>query len=288
MSSKSLWINCAVKPNFSWPNCEIEIPFEDRIAVLQPRKEDLAATVSIYDEEGLSFNEGAALIYRLLSRLTWWLNGGVVEIHIGGSNDPERPGLMGQGTYGTSGWSQVEPWDYIYLPKPSTEKGELALALYREAMSLNSVPYTFLGFFKIISILSSSGIAQKKWINNNLHRVKYDPAINSLNKLKKTKTDVGSYLYHQGRCAVAHAFSKNIINPDNFDDKRRLEDDLELMKALAEIYIETEFNIRSDSSFNEFLRGEIEETDELLVKNEHNGDRIIYTYYKKTYTQLLI
>ena len=280
MSTKSNWINCAVKPEFSWPNCEVEIPFEDRIVVLQPKKENLAATASVYDEAGLSFSDGGALLFRFLSRLAWSMNGGVVENYLGGSNHSERPGLMAQGTYGSSGWSQVDPWKYLYLPKPSTEKGELALALYREAMSLNSVPYTFLGYFKILNISFSLGSDQKRWINDNLHHVIWTPETDRINELKTTESDIGAYLYHQGRCAVAHAFSNEIVNPDNYDDKRRLDDDLRLMKALASLCIETEFSIKTDSSFWESLKEKPAQRDELLVKNSTKNGRVIYTYYR--------
>ena len=47
-------------------------------------------------------------------------------------------------------------------------KQRLAVALYREAMSVNSIPYKFLGFFKIINILYKNGPDQKAWIKATL------------------------------------------------------------------------------------------------------------------------
>jgi len=40
-----------------------------------------------------------------------------------------------------------------YLPEHTNPKGQLCLALYREALNLNSKPFQFLGFFKIINVL---------------------------------------------------------------------------------------------------------------------------------------
>lgn len=232
MNTKSKWIDLAVKSHFSWPNTFVEIPFGGLKIVLQPRRENLSAAVSIFDEDGLTFEKGGELLYKFLSRLAWSKNGGIVENFICGSNNPNRPGLLGQGTYGISGWSQIDPWDYLYLPIPKSNKAELALGVFREAMSLNSVPYSFLGYFKVINICFESGPEQRAWINQNLADIKYDPELKRLKYLQNHEKDIGAYLYHQGRCAVAHAFDKHIANPDSYIDKRRLENDIQLMKVL--------------------------------------------------------
>lgn len=276
MDAKSKWIDLAVKPNFSWPNALVQIPFENRKIVLQPNRDALACTVSLYDEEGLTIEEGGQIIYRFLSRLAWSKEGGIEELFICGSNNPERPGLLGQGTYSRSGWAQIEPWDYLYLPIPVSEKAERALAVFREAMSVNSTPYAFLGYFKVINIPFSSGKDQKKWINTNLKDIWYQPAVDRLNELKTAEPDIGVYLYHQGRCAVAHAFDNDIINPDSYLDKRRLDSDLPLMKEIAALCIERKYMIRTVSSFWNHLKKTDSETPELLKRKKNEDGRVVY------------
>ena len=94
----SKWIDLAVKPHFSWPNKQVELEFEERKIVLQPRSVDRSCTVSVFDENGISFEEGSKIIYRFLSRLSWSENAGIEELFIVGSNMPKRPGILGKGS----------------------------------------------------------------------------------------------------------------------------------------------------------------------------------------------
>ncbi len=280
-----LWLNMAVSPRFSWPNKQVEIPFEGYKIVLQPRRyvpenpSQLACTVSVFDPDGTTFEVGGTVASRFLSRLAWSRDGGVVELFPCGSNNPNRPGWLGQGTYSVSGYSQVEPWDYLYLPSAASNKADLALSLYREAMSLNSVPFAFLSFVKILNIEYRGSSAQKDWINQNVQYLRYPEAVDRLSELRQSVDDIGKYLYEKGRCAVAHAHDNSIVNPDNYSDKRRIENDLKLMKELAECFIGKELKVLSDSLFWKNLRDTtLTSTNELLKKIEKEDGRIIYQH----------
>jgi len=278
-----IWLDMAVSPNFSWPNKQVEIPFEGYTIVLQPRRQEyedpieLACTVSVFDPNGITFEIGGTVASRFLSRLAWSRGGGVVEIFPAGSNNPKRPGRLGQGTYGRSGHSQVEPWDFLYLPAAQNEEADLALGLFREGMTVNSAPFAFLSFFKVLNIRHGGGAGQKDWINQNLKHLWYSPAIERLNELQKTENNIGKYLYEEGRCAVAHAHGNPIVNPDNYIDKRRMEYDLNLMKELAVLFIEKELGVLSDSSFWKSLREKSEvNSRELLKKTQQQDGKIVY------------
>lgn len=276
------WLDLAVTPKFSWPNVPVEFSFEGFKVVLQPRRRDpedqpeLAATISVFHPDAISFEVGGTIAGRFLSRLAWSKNGGVIELFAGGSNMPNRPGRLGQGWYQRSSRLQVEPWDYLYLPKADTPEADLALALYREGMSLNSAPFAFLSFFKILNIVFAGGPQQKQWLNDNLQHLQYRPANERLAELQANEPDIGAYLYHQGRCATAHAHGNTIVNPDNYRDKRRLQDDLKLMQELAAIFIERELGVLTDSSFTEAMRTQIDPHPELLKKQIQDGGRIVY------------
>jgi hypothetical protein len=204
------------------------------------------------------------------------MDGGVVELFIGGSNNPAHPGRMGRGSYGRSGWAAVKPWDFLYLPQPQSDNASLALALFREGMSVNSSPFSFLSYFKVLNIGFPTGPKIAEWVNFNLGHVRYSPALDRLNELKKSNADIGAYLNVQGRCAVAHANSQPIVNPDRYDDKRRLELDLPLMKAIAENFIERELGVLTDSSFAERCRTSDKPLPELLKRAELTGGRTTY------------
>lgn len=282
-----IWLDLAVCPKFSWPNSQIEIPFEDYTVVLQPHRKDLqdedelAATVSVFDPNGNSFEVGGTVASRFLSRLAWSQNGGVVELFPAGSNSPGRPGRLGQGANPRSGWTQVEPWDFIYLPAARGQEADLALGLFREGMSVNSIPFAFLSYFKVLNIHHSGGLGQIAWINKNLHHIWYQPALDRLAQVRHIEPDVGKYLYKLGRNAVAHAHGAPLVNPDSYADRRRMADDLRLMKELAALFIEKELGVLSNSSYWKSLREHQALECELLRKVVQENSRVVYVPERK-------
>jgi hypothetical protein len=110
------------------------------------------------------------------------------------------------------------------------------------------VSYAFLGFFKIINLVKKTGHEQKDWINTALPRIKDHRALVRKNELATTESDLGAYLYESGRCAVAHAYSDPIADPEDVADRTRLAKDLPLIQALAEHAIETELGVQSQAT----------------------------------------
>jgi hypothetical protein len=244
-----LWMNFAVRPGFSWPNTPVEIPVDAATVVLSPETSELACTASLFDASGFEFDEGATRLSKFLSRLAWSQRGAIEEHFAVGTNNPKQPGRLGKGTYAMSGWATVDPWHQLYLPAVPTPDAGLSLALFREGMSLNSEPLRFLSLFKVLNIVFSSGPKQQQWINSNLHRVKGGPELERLSQLQAQHRDIGEYLYVQGRCAVAHAYSTPVADPDDYADRRRLRDDLPLIRLMAELCIERELNVPTTDSF---------------------------------------
>ncbi len=129
------------------------------------------------------------------------------------------------------------------LPEYQNPVVQLSLALYREALSLKSIPFQFLGLFKIINTLHETGTQQKEWIRNSLAQIRESNAVKCIGDLRTAGHDVADYLYESGRCAIAHAHSNPLVNPENAEDLDRLEADLPVIKALAEYLIENEYGI---------------------------------------------
>lgn len=143
-------------------------------------------------------------------------------------------------------------------------------------MSVNSRSFAFLSYFKVLNILHGGGTGQKNWINKNLHRIWYPPALDRLVEVQKTEADVGRYLYKEGRCAVAHAHGTPLVNPDSSADRRRMEGDLKLMKEIAALFVETELGVLSDRSYWKSLREGGSPKAELLRKVAQEDGRIVY------------
>jgi hypothetical protein len=132
-----------------------------------------------------------------------------------------------------------------YLPAPTDPRAQRALALYRETLGLESIPYQLLAFYKVVNVLYEHGPDQKAWINGIVDKLDDLLAPARLAEIRLQGHDVGLYLYESGRCAVAHAFNSPIVDPDDPQDTERLARDLPLMKAVAEYAIEHELGVRS-------------------------------------------
>ncbi len=112
--------------------------------------------------------------------------------------------------------------------------------------STNNVFYKFLGFVKILNITLSSGPTQINWINNNLdNAIKIKPcAQDSLKKL--SSSNIGKEIYERERCAIAYVSGNDrSIDPDNPTEKRRINEALPLMQALAQYFIEAKLGIKT-------------------------------------------
>jgi hypothetical protein len=141
--------------------------------------------------------------------------------------------------------------NFDYLPDPPDLKAKLALAFYREGLSVNLIPYQFLGFFKVINIFRNKGPDQIQWIKENLQHVTDKRALARIAAVQATEPDLPNYLYVSGRCAVAHAFDPNaVVNPDDPVDLIRLSKDLPVICDLARIAIERELGVKSNRDFH--------------------------------------
>jgi hypothetical protein len=132
-----------------------------------------------------------------------------------------------------------------YTQVAFNDEQKLALGIYKEGISSNSIFYKFLSFFKIINIRNGSGSDQEDWINNNITKLK-----NSKYQLEKLKdneiSNIGKYLYVSGRCAIAHANTQPVADANTFQDIQRISSDTFIIKELAEIFIKEELNVKDN------------------------------------------
>jgi len=240
-----------VDTQIPWPTKEQVVGFCGREFQLLPGSDTLSRMIRVKTEPGFTQIDADKLILELLSAMAWAEQAEAVTTF---GNWCTAPLDIGKGPMGIIGDGHFD-----YLPDPTDPKAKLALALYREGLSVNLTPYQFLGFFKIINIIRNTGNEQKQWIQENLPHVTDKAALKRIADVQSTEPDVANYLYRSGRCAVAHAFDQaNVVNPDDPADLIRLSKDLPVIRDLARIAIEREFGVKSERDFHDEHRYELE------------------------------
>lgn len=255
------WVCLGVESNVPWPTTETTIEHESHQLILRPETETNAPSIAFeYGTKGIDKASALLIIRRYLSALSWYEGNAIRETFY----------ITGSGTVGigkSPQWSIRTPtFDYPNLQIGTSPKQQLALALYREALGVNSIPYKFLGFTKIINIIADKSSEQKKWINLNFEKTKTKESKRIVLDLKSKGLDIGHHLYSSGRCATAHAFNSPVIDPDISEDLDRLSNELPLVKELAEIVIERELGVKSRKTIYTEHKYEVDVFRDILKK----------------------
>lgn len=244
------WVSMAVVPDFGWPDRAVEVAYAGREFLLLPGTAHLACCAAVRTAAGESLVDAGEVLLRLLSAYAW-SEDAAIALLTGVSFaafSGETPLREGRARFGASTWQQVSPRSDLYLPAPGDPSARLALALYREGMSVNSYPFALLSYMKILNLKHATGAGQKQWINQALGHLT-GPAATHVAALQAQGHDVGEYLYKHGRCAVAHAFDPPVVDPDKLGDLQRMREDLPLARALAAHALESEFGVLKDLTF---------------------------------------
>jgi hypothetical protein len=235
------WLNVGVSGGAAWPGQETQIQFGGHELVLRPATRDTEQSVHIA-LQGLSEIEALTLINRFLSLLAWCDDQGMENLY-GWSGNPIPVSVPRQSRL--IGSSIAFPF---YRDLEDNPKARLALALYREGRTISSVPYEFLSYFKILNIFWKDKFKNGKneiveGLRDALPKMFDTEARERIDNLSKQHTDIATYLYESGRCAVAHAYSDPVIDPDDLSDLHRLSQDMWIIKAVAEFLIEDELHV---------------------------------------------
>lgn len=238
------WEAANIRQQIGWPQQKTLIEFRDKKLLLLPEDDTLLPCIAFRFDKPNRSDDARILISHYLSSLAWVEGRSIyVESWTGGGPHPFRRAKSNLGSVVTTSFQQK------YLPDPIDKNIRLALALYREALGLKNIAYSFLSFYKIINLRFAKGVDQKKWIDDNLQYLYNEDAIQRKDELNSIPEVVSEYIYVSCRCAVAHAGTNPTIDPENFDDEKRLNQDLPLIKNLVEIMIEREFGVKSTRTF---------------------------------------
>lgn len=235
-----------------WPSREQDVAFKGLTLKLMPETESLAPSIVVRMDGTRSQGEVRQALQEFLSALVWARDRPAVETF--STFCTGAPLGVGKGPTAR----MIDNSIIEYAPAPADPRAKLALALYREARSVNMLPYEFLGYFKILNVIHNKGNAQIEWIRQTVGKVPDLDAKKRLAEIASAGSDAGDYLYVSGRCAVAHAFGDPVVNPDDPGDVGRLSQDLPVIKALARYVIEHELGVRSEATVWEEHLYEIE------------------------------
>jgi hypothetical protein len=236
------WLNVGVSGEAIWPEQETKIRFGGHELVLRPATRDTEQSVHVA-LEGLSDVEALTLINRFLSILAWCDEGAGMENLYSWSGNPVPVSIPRESRL--LGSSIAFPF---YRDVEADPKARLALALYREGRTINSQPYEFLSYFKIMNIFWKDKFKNGKneiveGLRDVIPKLSDVEACERIEKLTKQQADIATYLYESGRCAVAHAYSEPVIDPDDVSDLHRLSQDMWIVRAVAEYLIENELHV---------------------------------------------
>lgn len=230
------WLNLRVVGCATWPREETTVVFCGCEILLKPatRETEQSAHVNLAK---CHKDDAYTALYRFLSVLSW-CDGVPMEV-------PDGVGFSGSSVPMPISRQRDSTGSCAFTPYPfyrelETDKEKLlALALYREARTVNSIPYAFLGYYKILNIWLSDKYKDGKrelleYIKAAIPTFTDSITVRCVSELRNDVSDIPEYLYKSCRNAVAHANVKPTADPDDWIDVKRFAVGLEVIRGVAE------------------------------------------------------
>ncbi len=237
------WVVANIETTIAWPTRLQTLKYQGHKYWVIPVTTDAYPGIAARTD-GIGRSELQRQILRLLSVISWVESGGAILNSFSGGGLPHSLGRKLESSYTRSGGL-----DLSYLPDVTDQDARLALALMREARGLNHSAYSFLSFFRAIEIAVGDGNKRKKWMPTAIESLTDKRAIEAIQEVRAAGvTDIALHLFESGRCAIAHATSRPIINPDDPNDTWRLRRELPIVEQLAERAIEERLGVKTTST----------------------------------------
>lgn len=203
------WIVANVSTNSFWPVTSQKVRWRGVDIWIMPIMKGYYPAMALMVPPGKSGAECQELVMRFLSMLSWVEERGfMVEGGLGGGNLP-RP--MGRDK--ERGFSICQEFDLSYFPEVTDGQALLALGLMREGRGLNHVGYAFLSFYRVLEVAFSTDKQRIAWISAALANLTGHGVKEAVDGIKaQGVVDVGKHLFQSGRCAMAHANRKPIVD----------------------------------------------------------------------------
>lgn len=243
LTANSRYLNLAVDNQVTWPREETAVDFEGYKLVLMPKTRENTTSIHI-DLHGqrISPEDATTVINRFLSILAWC---------------DDQFAVLQEGWYGNPvpvpvpkrNLAFTTAYQWIFDRKvPQSPEARKALAIYREGRNAQQnyqISYAVLSYYKIIETKYHRDQV-KNWFRDNYELVRKKP--NLANSVAAFEAARGSetpqeYIHTACRTAVAHANKPYTTDPDDTHELRRLYVVADILRALARIFIQKEFNI---------------------------------------------
>jgi hypothetical protein len=127
------WVVVGADSSVAWPTSDTEIEFSGHRMTLRPGSKELVPFIAFKYPSGLTFDDALLIVRSFMSSLAWVERSAIREEGVTGGSHPFWIGWPLRGNVITHHFSRD------YLPAPEDRRTRLALALYREALGLNSV-----------------------------------------------------------------------------------------------------------------------------------------------------
>ncbi|MDR6624369.1 methylamine utilization protein MauJ [Caulobacter segnis] len=232
LRERGRWVVANLSGSLPWPTQVQKASYRSfDIFYLPPTQEEHLPALAVKVPSGALDGDARRAIMGFLSALCWVKQhaGARVEGWTGGSGPfrmlGRRPGML-----------NANAFELDYLPDPADPKARLALALCREAASINMATYAVISYFRVFETYFQGYAREiKDWLNANCPLVADRQAKEVFDRLKATEPNIGDYLHSACRSAAAHGKigSQTVIDPDDPEDERRLTQDLPLIRAMA-------------------------------------------------------
>jgi len=236
------WIVANVDTGTTWPVTAQKYRFRGEDIWIIPITQECYGGVAIRERADLNAAACRKLILRFLSAISWVYEQGISLAHgFTGGTFPQplgRPNKMGI--------SMMQDFDLSYCPEPVDPKAQLALGLMREGRGLNNPGYAFLSFYRVIEAAIPDGVQRRQWITAKIPTLRGHRTVPVIAKLTSDGVqNIGEHLYKSNRMAVAHAQREPIVDPDDYEELRRLEQETPIVLELATIAIEEMFGMET-------------------------------------------
>jgi Methylamine utilization protein MauJ len=245
LAERGDWIVANIQTDCYWPVTSQKVRWRGVDIWIVPITKGFYPAVAMMVPRGKHRAECEELLMRFLSILSWVKERGFMVEEFSGSNVPRPMGRRDE----ERGFSICEEFALNYFPEVTDKKALLALGLMREGRALNHVGYAFLSFYRVLEVAFSTDSQRIAWISAALANLTGYGVKEALDAIKaQGVADIGRHLFRSGRCAMAHANRKPIVDPDKPADLRRLRAELPIVRALAAKAIEDRLGVESSQT----------------------------------------
>jgi len=242
---KELWASIGVdlEESRAWPEVPMQQTYRGSTVLLHPETTQWAASIHARTESVKTIYETWTYLRRFLSAATWASRCGFGELYAMGSSQPSDFDREGPAPYFPPGRRRASP---LWAPELSDRRALLALALYREGRAMRRrSAQSYLSFFKVLEILAKGKSQITALVEKHLDDARR-LAVQDMDKhewQEQSDSALAITLYEQGRCAIAHAHSDPIIDPDDSLQLRDIAIHVPLVLTVAELVIEKELGV---------------------------------------------